>query len=150
MQCVPGKHSPCHYNSTSNLNRWQKEPNLGPRIYGVDAKFWSYHLHITVQIKIIQTKWHFPGLQPGKCTHCSIRFMFLTDRRGTRKVVTTFLKSTTLYRSLLRSPLKAHSGYWTEISFSNKECCMACLALYTLARWHWSDLVDQPMVSAQN
>lgn len=121
---MPGKHSPCHNNTSSSLNCWHK------RVWVHEFKFWSYHLHVTVQIKIHSTRWYFSNLQPfslgepvpfvqsDSCT-------WLTGVEPDN--VPTFLKSTTLFWSLLRPTFRAYSRCWMETSLSVKECCMPFL-----------------------
>ncbi len=51
------------------------------------TKFWSYHLNIAEEIKTQQTRQHFSNLllsNFGESVNCSLRFLFLADRSGTR------------------------------------------------------------------
>ena len=72
-----------------------KQGRFGPWIHAVGIKFWLYHLYASAEIEIHQTRLGFFQSSPVQfwwaCAHCSLSFLFLAERIGTRRCLLPFV-----------------------------------------------------------
>ena len=76
--------TPLHHRHQLGLFTQGRE---GPWIHAVAAKFWPYYLQASTEIEIHRARLCFFSLTVQfwwACTHCSLSFLFLADRSGTR------------------------------------------------------------------